>query len=63
MEKTIKILSYIGKAVGLVASIDLTPMNPKWGPIIFFVASLVKDSVNRVIDFMDNGKVDGSYVK
>lgn len=63
MEQTLKILSYVGKAVGLVASVDLTPINPTWGPIIFFTASLVKDTINRVTDFLDDGKVNNSNVK
>ena len=61
MEKALKVLSWVGKAVGLAASIDLTPMHPKYGPILFFAASLLKDTLNRVGDFLDDGKANGSW--
>jgi hypothetical protein len=63
MEKTLKILSWVGKAVGLAASVDLTPMHPKYGPIVFFAASLLKDTINRLGDFLDDGKANGSFGK
>ena len=52
MQRAIKILSYIGKAAGLFASVDMTPMNPKYGAVIFFAASLLKDTANRITEFL-----------
>lgn len=61
MQTTLKILSWIGKVLGLVTTVDITPMQPKWGPVIFFAASLLKDTVNRVGDFLDDGKSNESW--
>ncbi len=61
MDKTLKILTWVGKAVGLLAAINLTPLNPKFGPIIFFGASLAKDTINRLGDYLDDGKENKSF--
>lgn len=61
MQKTLKILSYIGKAVGFLGVIDVTAVSPKYGAIIFFAASMLKDSVNRIGDFLDDGKANNSF--
>jgi hypothetical protein len=61
MQTTLKILSWIGKLAGILVTVDITGINPKYGPIVFFLASLVKDTVNRVGDYLDNQKMDGSF--
>ncbi len=62
MQNTLLILSYVGKAAGFVAALNALPfVSPSTGMLIFFVASLVKDTVNRVGDFLDNGKEDHSW--
>lgn len=56
----LKLLSWAGKIAGIITTIDLTPVNQKWGPVIFFAASLLKDTVNRIADFLDDGKINNS---
>lgn len=58
----IKILSLIGKLAGFITSLHLLPMvSPEIGIIVFFIASLLKDTVNRVGDFLDDGKENQSW--
>ena len=53
MKQTILILSYVGKAAGFVAALNSIPgLDPKTGVIIFFIASLLKDTANRIDDFL-----------
>ena len=59
MPSTLKILSYIAKSAGFIASLNAVPdVSPAWGVTIFFIASLLKDTVDRIGDFLDNGKPD-----
>ncbi len=59
MPTTLLIFSYIAKAAGFVATLNAVPfVSPSAGVIIFFSASLLKDTVDRVGDFLDNGKSD-----
>jgi hypothetical protein len=59
MSTTLLILSYVAKAAGFVATLNAIPfVSPSAGIIIFFSASLLKDTVDRVGDFLDNGKSD-----
>ena len=59
MTNTLKILSYIAKAAGFIVTLNAVPfVSPTTGIVIFFVASLVKDTVDRIGDFLDNGKSD-----
>ena len=59
MQNTLRILSYIAKAAGFIATLTAIPgVSPSTGVIIFFVASLLKDTVDRIGDFLDNGKSD-----
>ena len=64
--KTIKIISVAGKVAGLVAGgaayADKLP--EKWaavGIIVFGVSSVLKDTVNRIGDILDDGKENGSF--
>jgi hypothetical protein len=59
MSNLLLILSYVAKAAGFVATLNALPfVSPSTGVIIFFVASLLKDTVDRIGDFLDNGKPD-----
>jgi hypothetical protein len=59
MSNTLLILSYIAKAAGFIATLKVIPfVAPSTGVIIFFVASILKDTVDRIGDFLDNGKSD-----
>ena len=59
MSNILLILSYIAKAAGFIATLNALPfVSPSTGVIIFFVASLLKDTVDRIGDFLDNGKPD-----
>lgn len=59
MQTTLLVLSYIAKAAGFIAALNTIPgVSPSTGVIIFFIASLLKDTVNRIGDFLDNGKSD-----
>jgi hypothetical protein len=60
--KALKILSYVGKLAGFVAALDTMPfIDPKLGVVIFAAASLLKDTVNRVGDLLDDGQPNQSF--
>jgi hypothetical protein len=63
MKTALKVLSYASKIAGLVIAFDWTGISPTVGPIVFFVGSIVKDTVNRVGDFLDDGQVNQSFGK
>ena len=59
MSNILLILSYIAKAAGFIATLNAIPgVSTSTGIIIFFVASLLRDTVDRIGDFLDNGKSD-----
>jgi len=59
MPNILLILSYIAKAAGFLVTLNTVPfISPSTGVIIFFIASLVKDTVDRIGDFLDHGKSD-----
>jgi hypothetical protein len=60
--KSLKYLSYVGKFAGLVTALDAIPfVDPSIGVIIFAVASLLKDTANRIGDLLDDGKPNQSF--
>ena len=60
--KALKYLSYIGKVAGFIAALNAIPfVDPTVGAIIFAVASILKDTVNRVGDLLDDGKSNSSF--
>ena len=60
--KALKYLSYVGKLAGFVAALDTLPfIDPKVGLVIFAAASLLKDTMNRIGDLLDDGKVNQSF--
>jgi hypothetical protein len=59
MSNILLVLSYVAKAAGFIATLNAIPyVAPSTGVIIFFIASLLKDTVDRIGDFLDNGKSD-----
>jgi hypothetical protein len=58
----LKVLSFLAKILSLVVVFDFTALSPEWGLLIFIVASTAKDAVNRIGDYLDNKKLDNSWV-
>ncbi len=62
MQNLLKVLTYIAKIAGLVASLNAIPfVSPSTGVIVFFIASVAKDTVNRIGDFLDDGAENQSF--
>lgn len=60
--KTLKILSYLGKIAGFISALDAIPfLDPKLGVLVFAAASILKDTVNRVGDLVDDGQPNKSF--
>jgi hypothetical protein len=60
--KALKYLSYFGKLAGFVSALNVIPfVDPQTGVIIFAAASILKDSVNRIGDLLDDGKPNQSF--
>ena len=60
--KALKYLSLAGKVAGFVTALGSIPfLDPKVGIIVFAAASLLKDSVNRIGDLVDDGKPNQSF--
>ena len=60
--KALKILSLVGKVAGLVTALNAIPfVDPTVGVIVFAAASILKDTVNRVGDLLDDGKPNASF--
>jgi len=59
MANVLLVLSFLFKAAGFIGTLNAIPgVSPTTGVIIFFIASMVKDSVERIGDFLDHGKSD-----
>lgn len=66
MQNTLKVLSWIGKVAGLVAGCaayaNMIPAKyAGLGVIVFGLASILKDTVNRIGDFLDDGQYNQSF--
>jgi hypothetical protein len=60
--KSHKYLSYVGKIAGLVSALNVIPfVDTSVGVIVFAAASILKDSVNRIGDLLDDGKPNKSF--
>ena len=59
--KTIRILSFIGKAAGLAITVVAPFSAAPVGLTIFAVSSFLKDAVNRIGDLADDGKPNDSF--
>jgi hypothetical protein len=64
MNKTtvLKYLALVGKVTGLVGGLGAIPfIDPAKGVLIFAAASILKDVVNRVGDYLDDGIENKSF--
>ncbi len=59
--KTIRILSFLGKATGLALTVAGPFSGTPVGLTIFAAASLLNDAVNRIGDLADDGKPNDSF--
>jgi hypothetical protein len=60
--KALKYLSFVGKLAGIVSALQVIPfVDPAVGVIIFAAASLLKDTVNRIGDLLDDGRPNQSF--
>jgi hypothetical protein len=60
--KALKYLSYVGKLAGFISALNVIPfVDPAVGVVIFAAASILKDTVNRVGDLIDDGKANQSF--
>lgn len=64
MQTTLKVLALLAKGLGILGTLNTIPgVTPEKGVLIFFGGSLLKDIVNRVGDFLDDGKENQSFGK
>ena len=60
--KTLKYLSDVGKLAGFVSAMNVIPfVDPQTGVLIFAAASLLKESVNRIGDLLDDGQPNKTF--
>ena len=60
--KALEYLSYVGKLAGFVSALNVIPfVDPAVGVLVFAAASLLKDTVNRIGDLLDDGLPNHSY--
>jgi hypothetical protein len=60
--KALKYLSYVGKLAGFISALNAIPfVDPAVGVAIFAAASILKDTVNRIGDLLDDGKANQSF--
>jgi len=54
--------SLVGKLAGFIAAINVIPfVDPAVGVIVFAAASILKDSINRIGDLLDDGQPNASF--
>lgn len=62
MKKLIRFLAMLAKLLGLVTVLDKVPfIPPQWGIPIFLLASLGKDFLVTLCDWLDDGKINKSF--
>lgn len=60
--KALKYLTYVGKLAGFVSALNDIPfVDPAVGVLVFAAASLLKDTVNRIGDLVDDGLPNSSF--
>jgi hypothetical protein len=60
--KALKYLTYVGKLAGFVSALNVIPfVDPAIGVLVFAAASLLKDTVNRIGDLVDDGQPNQSF--
>jgi len=60
--KALKYLSYVGKLAGFISALNAIPfVDPGVGVVIFAAASILKDTINRIGDLLDDGQANQSF--
>jgi hypothetical protein len=60
--ESLKYLSLAGKIAGLVSALNVIPfVDPAVGVIVFAAASILKDTVNRIGDLVNDGLPNQSF--
>lgn len=59
--KTLRLLSFVGKAAGLILTVAGPFSGTPLGLTVFAVSSFLKDAVNRLGDLADDGKPNDSF--
>jgi hypothetical protein len=60
--KALKYISAVGKLAGFVSALQVIPfVAPAVGVLVFAAASLLKDTVNRLGDLLDDGQPNSSF--
>jgi hypothetical protein len=60
--KALKYISAVGKLAGFVSALQVISfVEPAVGVVIFAAASLLKDTVNRIGDLLDDGQANSSF--
>jgi len=56
------VLSYVAKVAGFLSALHIVPfVAPETGVVIILGASILKDTVNRVGNLLDDGKENQSF--
>lgn len=62
MKTALLVLTYIAKVTGFVAALGGIPfLSPEIGIYVILGASILKDTVNRAGDLLDDGKANSSF--
>lgn len=62
MSNTLRYVTLLGKLVGLLGAFAAIPgLDPHTATLLFLISSVTKDAVNRVGDWLDDGKPNGSW--
>jgi hypothetical protein len=60
--KALKYLTYVGKLAGFVSALNIIPfVDPAVGVVMSATASLLKDTVNRIGDLLDDSQPNQSF--
>ena len=60
--KALKYLTYVAKLAGFVSALNVIPfVDPAVGVVMSATASLLKDTVNRIGDLLDDGLPNSSF--
>ena len=60
--KALKYLTYVGKLDGFVSALNVIPLvDPAVGVLVFAAAYLLKDTVYRIGDLVDDGMTNSSF--
>ena len=55
-------ITYVGKLAGFISALNVIPfVDPAVGVLVFAAASLLKDTVNRIGDLVDDGLPNSSF--